>query len=144
MGGSYLALLGLRSSTHDVDTITSLDPAMRDAVVAVAVAHGLPAGWLNSSARPWAPQGLTLADCVLLLEHEHLRVLGPPADAVFRMKLSASRAPDLDDLLQLWPRSTFTSANDVVDRYYRAYPHEERDPHLAEWVQRIIDAASRS
>lgn len=52
VGGSYLSLVGLRCSTHDVNTLTALDRPMRDAVSAVAGAHGLPAGWLNSDARP--------------------------------------------------------------------------------------------
>lgn len=64
------------------------------------------------------------------------------ADAVFLMKLKVSRAPDLDDLLRVWPKTPFTDAEDVVRQFYRAYPNEELDPHLSDWVQRIIDAAS--
>jgi hypothetical protein len=138
-----MTLVGLRSSTRDVDTLTSLDRPIRDAVSAVAVAHGLPAGWLNSDARSWAPEGLTLADCTLLLDHEHLSVLGPPADAVFLMKLNfpSPRSRGLDGAVDA--HDVHRSEN-VVRRFHLAYPNEGSGPYLAEWVQRIIDAASRS
>ena len=41
VGGSYLALHGLRESTRDVDTITVLDEAVRSAVQEVASRRGL-------------------------------------------------------------------------------------------------------
>jgi Nucleotidyltransferase of unknown function (DUF6036) len=41
VGGSYLALHGLREATRDVDTITVLDEAVRSAVREVARRRGL-------------------------------------------------------------------------------------------------------
>ena len=141
VGGSYLALHGLRESTRDVDTITVLDEAVRAAVQEVARRRGLAPHWLNAHARPWTPVGLREQDCHVLLEHPNLLVLGPPVDQVFLMKLSASRAPDFNDLVVLWPLCGFADADDVVNRFYSAFPNEEPDPFMTEHVQRIISAA---
>ena len=55
VGGSYLALHGLRESTVDVDTITRLDATTRDAIEAVAAERGLEPAWLNDHAAAFAP-----------------------------------------------------------------------------------------
>lgn len=141
VGGSYLALHGLREATRDVDIITVLDEAVSSAVHEVARRRGLAPHWLNAHARPWTPAGLREQDCHVLLEHANLLVLGPPADQIFLMKLSASRAPDHNDMVVLWPLCGFADAGDVVSRFYAAYPNEEPDPFMTEYVQRIIDAA---
>ena len=141
VGGSYLALHGLREATRDVDTITVLDEAVRSAVHEVARRRGLTPDWLNAHARPWTPVGLQEQDCHVLLEHPNLLVLGPPVDQVFLMKLSASRASDVSDMVALWPLCGFTGADDVVNRFYAAYPNEEPDPFMTEYVQGIISTA---
>lgn len=141
VGGSYLALHGLREATRDVDTITVLDEAVSSAVQEVAMRRGLAPHWLNAHARPWTPAGLREQDCHVLLEHPNLLVLGPPADQVFLMKLSASRAPDHNDMIVLWPLCGFADAGDVVNRFYAAYPNEEPDPFMTEYVRGIISAA---
>ena len=142
VGGSYMALHGLREATRDVDTITVLDEAVSSAAHEVSRRRGLAPHWLNSHARPWTPAGLREQDCHVLLSHPNLLVLGPPADQVFLMKLSASRAPDVSDMVVLWPRCGFTDADDVVNRFYAAYPNEEPDPFMTEYVERIISAAA--
>jgi Nucleotidyltransferase of unknown function (DUF6036) len=141
VGGSYLAMHGLRDATRDVDTITALDEAVSDAVHEVATRRGLATNWLNAHARPWAPAGLREQDCHVLLEHPNLLVLGPPADQVFLMKLCASRAPDVNDMVALWPLCNFADAVDVVNQFYAAYPNEEPDPFMTNYVQTIIKAA---
>lgn len=40
VGGSYLALQGLREATADVDTVTRIEASVRDAVEAVAARGG--------------------------------------------------------------------------------------------------------
>lgn len=141
VGGSYLALHRLRDATRDVDTITALDDAVREAVREVATRGGLATNWLNAHARPWTPAGLREQDCHVLLEHPKLLVLGPPADQVFLMKLSASRAPDLNDMVALWPLCNFADAVEIVNQFYAAYPNEEPDPFMTDYVQTIINAA---
>jgi hypothetical protein len=57
--------------------------------------------------------GLKVEDCEVLLEHRALRVLGPPPDFIFLMKLYAARAPDYDDLVALWPYCSFGTADEA-------------------------------
>lgn len=59
------------------------------------------------------------------------------------MKLYASRAPDLDDMIHLWPHCNFDSPQAVVQEYYLAYPHAEQDPHLVDHLAAIAHAATR-
>lgn len=143
VGGSFLALQGLRMSTADVDTVTRIDESLRLAIDTIAKRQGLRPDWLNDSARPFAPAGLKLEDCTLLLDHPALRVLGPPPDFIFLMKLYAARAPDYDDMVALWPYCSFGTAGVAVDRLRAAYPHDtEEDPYLADYVQRIVVTAN--
>jgi hypothetical protein len=44
-------------------------------------------------------------------------------------------------MVVLWPLCGFADADDVVSRFYAAYPNEEPDPFMTEYVQRIIGAA---
>jgi hypothetical protein len=97
---------------------------------------------LNDSAAMFKPATLRDSDCQLELERGRLLVLGAPLDQVFVMKLYASRAPDLDDLVKLWPHCTFVSPQAVVDAFDLAYPHLEHDPYLIDHVAAIAAAAS--
>ena len=141
VGGSYLALHDLRESTMDVDTVTRLEAELTAVIRTVADRHDLRADWLNDNAAPFSPIGLRIEDCQLLYEYKQLTVLGPPAGQVFLMKLLAGRAPDHDDMVALWGLCDFESAQAVVDAYYVAYPLEEIDPYLVDYVQEIADLA---
>jgi hypothetical protein len=59
------------------------------------------------------------------------------------MKLLAGRAPDHDDMIVLWPRCRFGSAQAAVAAYYSAYPFEEHDPYLVDYVQQVADQAAQ-
>ena len=142
VGGSYLALRDLRDATADVDSVTRLTSSLRAVVAEVAERHGMRPDWLNDNAVGFAPAGLRRADCEVLFQHAHLTVLGPPPNQVFLMKLFASRAPDHDDMVALWPHCTFSDAEAAVADYQLAYPHEELDPHLVSYVQQVADLAS--
>jgi hypothetical protein len=139
VGGSYMALHDLRESTADVDSLTRLSDELKEIVREVGERHGLRATWLNDSAAMFAPTGLEIGDCEVLYRHSHLTVLGPPPRQVFLMKLLAGRAPDHDDMIALWPRCGFADAQAAVDAYYAAYPFEEHDPYLVDYVQQIAD-----
>ncbi|MFC9691932.1 DUF6036 family nucleotidyltransferase [Kribbella sp. NPDC056951] len=139
VGGSYLALVDLRESTADVDSLTRLSDEMKSAVRRVADRHGLRPNWLNDSAAMFAPAGLRADDCEVRFQTSHLTVLAPPPDLVFLMKLLAARAPDHDDMVALWPRCAFPDAQAAVDTFYAAYPFEEHDPYLVDYVQQIAD-----
>ncbi len=93
------------------------------------------------------PEPLLDADAIwgLLLEvAEELEgecvkvVLGASFDQVFIMKVHAGRATDADDLEALWPRCSFETPDEAAVAYRAAYPHEEPDPHLADWLATII------
>lgn len=87
VGGSLLALHGLRQSTLDVDTVRRIEQELRDAVEQVARVHGLAPAWLNDSSAPFCPQTFVEQDCDVLLDQGRLLVLGAPLRQVFLMKL---------------------------------------------------------
>lgn len=142
VGGSLLAWHGLRDSTRDVDSIVALDATLRSAVEIVAARHGLQPNWLNDHARPFAPQTLREQDCDVLADLPALRVLGAPLDQIFLMKLYATRVrtSDVEDMVALWPRTGFASAEQAVGMYYEAYPLAEEDPFLAAYVADLTGA----
>ncbi|HVF74023.1 MAG TPA: hypothetical protein VM938_03160 [Acidimicrobiales bacterium] len=137
VGGSFMALHGLRAGTADVDTITRIDDRLRKVIEDIAAERDLRPDWLNDRSAAFAPIGLDVMSCTTLFERRSLIVLGPPAHFVFLMKLFAARSVDYDDMVALWPVCSFGSAADAVSRFYAAYPHVERDPHLVDFVQGI-------
>lgn len=139
VGGSLLAWHALRDTTRDVDSVWALDDVMRSAIAQVGRRHGLAPRWVNDSARPFRPQTLREQDCELLLEHHQLLVLGAPLQQVFLMKLHATRvrSRDYEDLLLLWPRCSFSSAQSAVEMYSEAYPLAGPDEYLVDFVAQI-------
>ncbi|GAA1161232.1 hypothetical protein GCM10009630_69430 [Kribbella jejuensis] len=138
-GGSYLALHDLRESTADIDSLTKLTAEVRAVVRRIADRHGLRTDWLNDAASAFAPIGLDPEECEVLYQHSNLTILGPSPGQVFLMKLFAGRAPDHDDMTVLWPSTGFADVRSAVDAYYLAYPFEEHDPYLVDYVQEIAD-----
>jgi hypothetical protein len=142
VGGSYMALQGLRHATADVDTITRLEVTVRDAVSVVARQRHLRPNWLNDYAKPFTPVGFRTEICDVLFDHPSLRVLGPPPDCIFLMKLYASRAPDFDDMVTLWPRCTFASASVAAECFVAAYPAALPDPDLIPYIAAVAETAA--
>lgn len=138
VGGALLAWTDLRDATRDVDSAERLDEELRMAVEAVAARHDLAPRWINDAAAQFLPCGFDSANANTILEHPRLVVLGAPLDDVFLMKVFAGRATDTEDLRRLWPQTNFGTAAEVTEAFYDAYPHEERDPHLSEWLQGIV------
>ncbi|MCP3938535.1 MAG: hypothetical protein GY708_24575 [Actinomycetia bacterium] len=138
VGGALLAWYGLRDATRDVDSVERLDEALRTAAETVAARHDLSPGWINDSASQFLPAGFDLAGATILLDHPRLLVVGPAVDHVFVMKLFAGRAVDTDDLRQLWSHTSFETSTQAVAAFEAAYPHEDPDPHLAEWLNSVI------
>ena len=140
VGGAYVAYRGVRASTTDVDTIYELDDELRSAVATVAERHGLEHDWINDRARPWRPVTFEPTTCETLVNTGGLRVLAPPPEIVLLMKISAGgRTPnDALDLQALWPSTLFTTADQAVDAFYVAYPYDEPDPYLADWIRTVI------
>lgn len=141
VGGSRLALQGLRDSTVDVDSVRRLDAELQTAVRAVAARHGLNPTWLNDHSAPFAPVTLQERDCPLLLQSDRLRVLGAPLSQVFLMKLYAARARDYDDLVALWPQAGFASPEAAADAFREGFPHAPDDEYLSEFVREVAERA---
>ena len=137
-GGSCLALMGLRDTTTDVDVVTPLPRAVKDAAREVARERGIRDTWLNSSALAWRPTGLNDSDCEPLITRPALRVVGVPPDALLLMKLNRASDADQADMRRLWPLCTFTTAKEVVAAYRAAYPAEEHDAHLTDYVRTLL------
>ena len=138
VGGSLLALVGLRASTVDVDTIGEVDAEVSAAVRVVAAAHGLAPRWLNDSAAAFVPVTFEERDCQKLFDVGRLQVLGAPLSQVFVMKLHAHRPQDVEDMARLWARTGFSSPEDAARAYALAYPHEDPDPHLADFIAEAV------
>jgi len=127
VGGSSLALMGLRESTRDIDLVTAIDDSLLAAIIQVANAFQISENWMNNSARFFAPRNTSL---------DHFL----HTDDLFVMKLYASRGPiDFLDLVLLWPLCTFSDAKSAVNHYWDLYEGAYPDEFLEEYVQRIID-----
>jgi hypothetical protein len=137
VGGSLLALRGLRQTTLDVDTVWPIEEELREAVARVARVHDLAPAWLNDSSAAFRPQTFVERDCEVLLDRARLLVLGAPLRQVFVMKLFTARVRtrDYDDMVAMWPGCGFDSAEQAVELYRAAYPHEAEDPYLVEYVR---------
>ncbi len=138
VGGALLAWYKLRAATRDIDSVTKLDEATKQAAAVVGERNDIGPSWLNDAAKGFLPRTFDETACDLLLDRTSLRVLGATPDQVFIMKLFASRAADTDDLETLWPNCSFVTVEDAVEAYYAGYPHEERDPYLADRLRSIL------
>jgi hypothetical protein len=138
VGGALLAWTDLRDTTHDIDSAERLDAEFCAAVEAVAARHDLAPRWINDSAAGFVPAGFDLEGALVVLDRPRLLVLGAPLDDVFLMKILAGRATDTDDIRRLWPRTSFETTAEAVDAFQTAYPHEEPDPYLGDWLERTV------
>ena len=141
VGGSLLAWQGIRETTEDVDSVHHLPADLRVVIQAIAVERDLRFDWLNDNARWFIPATFHLDSCAVLFEHPRLRVLGAPLRDVFIMKMYRANEADRADMVKIWPKLDFARAQDVVDAYYAAYPHAERDPYMFEFVVGIARRA---
>lgn len=140
VGGSSLALMGLRESTRDIDLVTEIDDSLLAAIIQVANAFQISENWMNNSARFFAPRNTSLDHCAIFLDLSKLRIHFLHTDDLFVMKLYASRGPiDFLDLVLLWPLCTFAEAKSAVNHYWDLYEGAYPDEFLEEYVQRIID-----
>lgn len=138
VGGSLLAIAGLRDATADVDSARPVGPDLAAAVERVAEQNGLSPKWLNDRARPFLPATFRLLDCAEIHRSRGLVVYGAPLSQIFLMKMNAGRAQDLADLERIWPQSGFGSPEDAAEAYRAAYPHEADDPNLADWLREVV------
>jgi hypothetical protein len=136
-----MALLGLRESTMDVDTITRLDDVVRQAVADVGRELGLDPTWLNDRAFAFQPH-IEAVPGTVMFEHPSLIIEGPSAEVVFLMKLGRGEQRDRGDLIALWPRTHFATPETAALAYAEAYPHAPDDEHLVGYITEIASAAA--
>lgn len=141
VGGSWMLWYEMREATRDVDSAQRLSSDVAAAVARVAPRHDLDPDWLNDRAASFVPLGFDMATATIVYEHAALIVRTPPASTIFLMKLYAGRAPDHDDVVKLWPVSRFSTPEEAVAAYERAYPHAPDDPHLVAFVAEISRAS---
>lgn len=137
VGGAYMALAERRFMSQDVDTLGALTPAVASAAQRIAREQGLDSTWLNSGPTPFWPAGLRRSACREVLHVGSLRVLVPPPEFVFAMKLFSYRPKDFDDLSHLWLACRFPDRDAAVAFYWEQYPHEPHDPYLASLIDEI-------
>lgn len=140
VGGALLALLGLRDSTLDIDAVSPLDENLRRAIAAVASRRGLPQNWLNDNARAFIPQREDNAGDLVLIDRPGLTVYGLPLHDIFLMKLARASASDRADMKLLWPHVApqFIGVDDVVRKFYRAFPLEPVDEFLGSFIEEVV------
>jgi hypothetical protein len=141
VGGSLLAWHGLRDTTEDVDSVRRFDAELRDAIARVALSHNLSPTWLNANAAMFMPATLDPATCAVLLDHPQLLVLGASMRDVFVMKMYRAHPNDQIDMISIWAQTGFNNPQEAVDAFFAAYPHAPDDPHLDEFVARIVSRA---
>lgn len=143
VGGALLAHYEIREGTRDVDSARQISEELKTATAVVAERHGLAPDWLNARAAAFRPRTLDEADCDVLLEQGRLLVLAAPIDQVFLMKLNSTRSADHADLVLAWPYTSFETAEEAVDAYWRAFPEAPEDGYLTAYVDDIIGEAAK-
>jgi hypothetical protein len=142
VGGSALALLGLRDSTRDIDVVRALEDRVTAAVARLAPYLDLPADWLNSHASPFMPRDFEERRCTFELRMTNIDVLVAHPDDLFVMKLNASRGQsDFADLIRLWPLCSFGSEVSALERFAAAYPDARTDEFLEQHIRLIRERA---
>jgi hypothetical protein len=144
VGGALMAFRNFRESTTDIDTVSSIGPELSAAIERVATSRDLPKHWLNQSAKAFAPNTLLEAEQHVVLKRGRLKVLGVSNELLFLMKLNSNRQRDHDDLLRIWPMTSFMSADHVLRDYYTAYPMSKHDPYLLNWLEDFIKTAEQN
>lgn len=142
IGGAYMALHGWRESTRDIDSAVTLSAGVQDAVGRVAAAVGLNATFMNAHAVAFVENLPPVVECEVLLDHPRLRVVAPPPDYIFLLKLRSARpGTDRSDMVRLLPHCAFQSVDDVVDRFWKTFPNERADAYLTSFVAQVARSA---
>lgn len=137
VGGAWMLWHTQRAATRDVDSARKLPGQIDTAIKTIAERHDLGAHWLNDHSTSFWPATANYADCEIGFETATLRVLVPPANVMFLMKLDRSLPQDIEDMRQLWPMCSFASAEQAAAEYAAAYPLAD-DPFMASHIETII------
>jgi hypothetical protein len=146
VGGACLILSGLRDMSNDIDTVELLDEKMKEAIKVVGRKHGLRDVWLNDEVRAVMPANFDKAKCTVNMQLSHIEILLPSLDVIFIMKLKADRgddSKDYEDMLALWPRCSFKTAQDALLTYQLTWPGDCAGSFMENYIQEIIDKATK-
>lgn len=142
-GGSALALMGLRDATRDIDSITPIPADIAAHATRIARTQGLDGEVLNSRAAAFRPAGIDV-DGDIVIETPRITIRTAAPNALLLMKLHAARpGRDQADMVALWPLSSFKTPERAAEAYATAYPHEQPDPHLANFIRGIQQRAEQ-
>lgn len=140
VGGAAIAL-----TVHDTRRTADLDARVSDPVVleeaeALADEHGLPPGWLNTSAAPWIPP--RPAEATVPPDEPGLRVYVAPKKHLLAMKLVALRRQDEPDIVALAADLGMTGASpqDFADLLTEVY----NDDGVLEQALGVTDARAEA
>lgn len=142
VGGAWMLWRDLRSSTRDVDSALTIEPAVETAVLTIAERRHLSNGWLNDSAAAFWPSNASYADCEVVYQHPNLEVRTPDPEVILLMKLYRADPQDREDLVSLWPLCRFRDSKAVAALFRDAYPHAPKDDYLADYIDDVADDAA--
>lgn len=141
VGGAWMLWHTQRVATRDVDSARKLPGQIDAAIKTIAERHDLEEHWLNDHSTAFWPATADYADCAIGYETATLKVLVPPPNVMFLMKLDRSYPQDIEDMRQLWPMCDFESVEAVAEAYAEAYPLSN-DPYMASHIETIIGPVS--
>lgn len=123
VGGAAVALqYGRPATTSDVDALYRADPAVEEAVIAIARRRGWPEDWLNDNVKMWTSHFDGPSDWAHFDVREDVTISVAAAPLLLAMKLRSARgrrdAPDIDVLLDACEIGSVTEAVELYDRYY--------------------------
>lgn len=138
VGGAAIAIRhGRPVLTQDIDALHARNPAVEEAVAAIAAERNWSPNWLNERVTMYASHFDHLAEWTVMWERGDIVVLVAPSDLLLAMKLLAGRGrrdgADIDALLDAYDVTSRVEAEEIFERYY---PHEE----MADNARRRLDA----
>jgi hypothetical protein len=134
VGGAVMLLtIGNRRTTRDIDASFEREAkAIRIAVTNIAYREGLPPDWLNDGAKDFL---YTNPPVHLWKSYLGLDVYLPSFDYLLAMKITASRARDLDDARAIIQRLGLTNPQQVMDILKKYIPSQ----YLTVRIQYIVE-----
>lgn len=130
VGGAVMCLaLNARPATRDVDAFFRPAASIRQAAARVAIAAGVPDGWLNDAVKAFlSPRG----DFESFLELSHLRVFTAVPEYLLAMKCAALRLGeefhDLDDVRYLLRYLNISTSNEALELVLKYFDETQLPP----------------
>lgn len=140
VGGAAMVLcFNARAATRDVDAVFEPAARLRAAAARVAIAHGLPADWLNDAAKGFMPADTQPRK--VLLDLPNLSVWVPPPGYLLAMKAIAARldSHDAQDLRRLIRHMGLSRAQEVLEVVENYYPRNQIPPRTQFFLEELFE-----